>query len=238
MSRIDTVQWGADRLRVRPWRGDPQIAHVSPAPGHPPSARAVDDCVRALTAQGFASVLTAALSPVEQRVFLEHEFVVHEHLHLLRRSLASPVAAPSRPTRRARRRDRPAVLEVDRLAFNPFWRFDAAGLDDARAATPSSRFRVVDEGEIDGYAITGRAGLLSYLQRLAVRPDRQRMGIGSTLVLDALSWAHRRGATSMLVNTQEQNGSAVALYERLGFVLEPTGLDVLELPLGGHGPTA
>ena len=48
---------------------------------------------------------------------------------------------------------------------------------------------------------------------------------------DALRWATRRGARTMLVNTQEQNHPAVALYERLGFLLEPDGLDVLERDL-------
>ena len=56
-------------------------------------------------------------------------------------------------------------------------------------------------------------------------------------MVDALNWAQRRGATSMLVNTQETNTGALALYEHLGFVREADGLDVLELPLTGNGPT-
>ena len=68
-------------------------------------------------------------------------------------------------------------------------------------------------------------------------PARQRGGIGTALVIDALHWAQRRGATSMLVNTQETNSGALALYEHLGFVREADGLDVLELPLPGRGPT-
>jgi ribosomal protein S18 acetylase RimI-like enzyme len=76
---------------------------------------------------------------------------------------------------------------------------------------------------------------VSYLQRLAVHPDRQHAGIGTSLTLDALRWAQRRGATSMLVNTQEQNGAALRLYEHLGFVLEHDGLDVLERPLVDQG---
>ena len=34
-SRLDTVQWGADRLRVGPWRGDHHIAYIAPTPGRP-----------------------------------------------------------------------------------------------------------------------------------------------------------------------------------------------------------
>ncbi len=101
-----------------------------------------------------------------------------------------------------------------------------------------SRFRVIDHGRIDAYAVTGRAGSVSYLQRLAVRPGVQRQGMGTDLVLDALHWSQRHGARSMMVNTQEHNHRALALYEQLGFVRQPEGLDVLELDLDTDGPAA
>jgi len=230
------VQWGGDRLRVGPWRGDPRVAYLAVAAGPRPVEPALDECLRELSTSGYRSVLTAALNPPEQQVFRDRGFTVHEHLHLLRHRMRAPMARPA-GTSRARRRDRDAVLEVDHAAFEPFWRFDAAGLDDARRATPSSRFRVVRTPHVDGYAVTGRAGTVSYLQRLAVRPGSQRRGLGTLLVLDALAWAQRRGATSMLVNTQETNLPALALYERLGFVREADGLDVLELSLSNPGPT-
>jgi len=232
MGRLDTVQWGTDRLRVGPWRGDAQIAFIAPVPGQPPSVGAVGECLRLLAGRGFRSALTSALAPVEQDAFLDLHFTIHEHLHLLRHPLDHPVDAPRVPSRRGRRRDRAAVLDVDHRAFSPFWRFDQAGLDDAREATPSSRYRVIDDdATVGGYAVTGRAGPVSYLQRLAVHPDHQGRGLGSSLTLDALRWAQRRGAQSMLVNTQDRNQVALALYERLGFVLEQNGLDVLERPL-------
>ncbi|MGZ4705123.1 MAG: GNAT family N-acetyltransferase [Acidimicrobiales bacterium] len=259
MTRLDTAQWGPDRLRVGPWRGDHTIAYVAPTPGRPPDAASIRECVAGLRRQGYVSVLTSALSPSEQRPFLSSGFTVHEHLHLLRHPLdrsapgqpigaattalatsvtrtGAPGTVPPATTRRGRRRDREAVLEVDHLAFSPFWRFDRAGLDDARNATPVSRFRVaIRDGSVVGYAVTGRAGPISYLQRLAVHPDAQRCGIATMLVDDALHWATRRGARTMLVNTQEQNQPAVALYERLGFLLEPDGLDVLERELPEDG---
>jgi ribosomal protein S18 acetylase RimI-like enzyme len=235
MGRLDTVQWGADRLRVGPWRGDADVAYIAPIPGQPPSAGAVVECLRLLGDRGFRSVITAALSPAEQEAFLREGFTVHEHLHLLRHPLETPIGHPALATRRGRRRDRAQVLDVDHRAFSPFWRFDQAGLDDARQATPTSRYRVIGrDGRVDGYAVTGRAGPVSYLQRLAVHPDHQGHGLGTSLTTDALHWAQRRGAHSMLVNTQERNVAARTLYEGLGFVLEHHGLDVLErlLPAG------
>ncbi len=239
MSRLDTVQWGSDRLRVGPWRGDHRIAYVAPAPGQPPTIEALERCLTGLIQQGYRSVLTSALSPIEQSPFLASAFTVHEHLHLLRHDLAGEPALGAGHegnagfgSRRGRRGDRTAVLHVDHLAFDPFWRFDQTGLDDARRATPVSRFQVVViDRAVVGYAVTGRAGPISYLQRLAVDPDHQRRGIARGLVADALRWARRRGAESMLVNTQQANDGALALYRALGFVLEDQGLDVLEREL-------
>ncbi|MEO7428014.1 MAG: GNAT family N-acetyltransferase, partial [Acidimicrobiales bacterium] len=165
--------------------------------------------------------------------FLDAGFSVHERLHLLIRpvdgSLPARSAAPA--LRRGRRADRPALLDVDAAAFPPFWRLDGAALDDALTATPASRLRVVDLPDdrpgLAGYAITGRAGPRGYLQRLAVDPTQQRRGVGSTLVSDALVWLRRWGAREVLVNTQEDNAAALALYEALGFRLQPDGLMVL-----------
>src|SRR5206468_1358207 len=125
----------------------------------------------------------------------------------------------------------------DARAFDHFWRFDRAGLADARRATPSSRYRVAEGGlhggrsGVVGYAITGRAGDVGYLQRLAVDPDHHHRGIGSALVSDSLWWARRRGASVVLVNTQETNVAAQALYRHLGFDYEEHGLAVLERSL-------
>lgn len=234
MGKLEMPQWGPNQLRVGPWRADASIAQVVPAPGQTLSVASVLDLLDRLRADGYTAVLTPALADSEQTPFLDAGFEITERLHLLRRSLINPIDQPRRDVhlRRGRRRDRPKVLEVDAAAFAPFWRFDERGLLDARAATPSSRFRVVtDGGDIIGYAVTGRAGGVAYLQRLAVDPPSQGRGIGSALVLDALNWARSHGCSTILVNTQESNETAVSLYERLGFAREPAGLAVLQRAL-------
>ena len=126
------------------------------------------------------------------------------------------------------------MLAVDHLAFPPFWRFDDQAIDDAVEATPSARFRVgLDPGSDEpvGYAVTGRAGSRGYLQRLAVHPRCQRSGLGTALVADGLRWLRRWGAREVLVNTQEANAAALALYEALGFERERHGLAVLRRDL-------
>lgn len=229
MSRPDLRRYGADRLRVGPWRGDARVAYVAPAPdAPPPTTDALRRCLDELAGAGYAEVVTGALAPGEQAAFAAAGFEVRERLHLLAHDLADLPAPPPAPLRRVRRGDRAAVLAVDGRAFPPFWRLDAGGLDDAVEATPVARFRVATgDHAIVGYAICGRSGRRGYVQRLAVDPGHQGHGLGRALVVDGLRWMRRRGVTRAVVNTQHSNESALALYERLGFRRQPGGLAVL-----------
>ena len=86
-------------------------------------------------------------------------------------------------------------------------------------------------GGLIGYAITGRSGRRGYIQRLAVHPDCRGVGLGTALVTDGLRWLRRWRVRQAIVNTQFDNGRALALYERLGFARQPLGLSVLSAGL-------
>jgi ribosomal protein S18 acetylase RimI-like enzyme len=167
------------------------------------------------------------LAAADAMPFLDAGFSVRERLHLLAHAMGD-LPQPPHTTRRARKGDRAAVLELDHLSFDGFWRLDADGLTNAIEATPASRFRVIegDDGLL-AYAVTGRAAQHGYLQRLAVHPDVRRGGYGRAIVLDGLRWLRRHGATQALVNTQDDNRPALALYESCGFRELPTGLCVM-----------
>ena len=232
MTGLDVVRWGGQRLRVGPFRGDERIAYVAPLPdGQPPSTDAVRRCCELLTARGYGEVVTAALGPAESHGFLTAGFEVRERLHLLAHDLVQLPGLDEAALRRGRRTDRAAALAVDARAFEPFWRLDIDGFEEAMTATPSSRFRVAGDGRVVGYAIAGRAARRGFLQRLAVDPDAQGRGLGGALVADALRWMKRRGVDRAVVNTQERNTGAVRLYERLGFRIQPGGLAVLRAQL-------
>lgn len=223
-------------LRMVPWRGDATTAYLTPARGRP-STSSITRCLDQLREDGFRVALTAALAGPEQAPFLAAGFAVHERLHLLTRALDDLPEDPGGAgvtLRRGRRASTADVLAVDNAAFPPFWRLDESGLDEAMAATPSSRLRVAADadGLIVGYAVTGRAGARGYLQRLAVAPATQGQGLGTALVVDGLRWLRRWGAREVMVNTQVRNDRAVRLYERLGFRLEPDGLAVLHRSVG------
>ena len=228
-ANVDVIRWGRERVRTGPWRGDHDIAYLSPLPDAPlPSAVFVRRCLDQLAARGFRRVITSALSPAEQAGFLGAGFEVHERLHLLEHDLRHVARADLSALRRAGPEDHPRVLAVDGRAFPAFWRIDESSLREALNATPNSRFRVaVADGLVVGYAVTGRAGRRGFLQRLAVEPDRQRLGLGRALCIDALRWLRRWRVEQAVVNTQMGNQAALALYESLGFRREAAGLSVL-----------
>lgn len=237
MAVDDRRRGTAGVLQVSAWRGHEDIAVVTPLAGRPtPGPTRIAEAVESLGSRGVVRVLTGALHPPEVPSFLAAGFTEHERLHLLRHDLLRIPEVPE-PVRhrRARRRDRKAVLDLDRRAFDDFWTLDGAGLTDAVRATPTARFRVAADrrGPLLGYAVTGLASDRGYLQRLAVDPDHRRAGIGVSLVADCLTWLRRRGVSTAVVNTQEGNEAALALYLNTGFVREPHGLTVLALDLGG-----
>jgi ribosomal protein S18 acetylase RimI-like enzyme len=154
-------------------------------------------------------------------------FVVRGRLHLLQLDLAAAPRSSGR-TRRALRAERDEIVAVDSAAFDDFWRFDDLALREATRATPHAHTRVATVGEdIAGYGLFGHSANTGYVQRLAVAPDRQRSGIGRALLGDGLRWLQNRGATRVLVNTQEHNDRALNLYLGAGFNRLPVGLSVL-----------
>lgn len=238
MRGVDEVRRGAERLRVGAWRGDGSIAYIAPVTDRPPSAAMVRHACEILAIRGFREVLTAALAEGERAGFLAAGFERRDSLHLLAHDLRDVPSGQQPALRRGRHRDRAAALAADHQAFPSFWRLDESGFEEAMTATPSSRFRVaLVDRRVVGYAITGRSGRRGYLQRLAVEPPAQGRGLGRALVADSLDWLRRRGATEVVVNTQVQNERALQLYLRMGFRLQPSGLEVLGRTIAEHQPT-
>ncbi len=222
---------------------------------HPTSAEAVPDsmvlaAIRAVRASGHRGpITTPALTPDETPGFRQAGFSEVSTLLLYRMDLqyAEPRADGVAGIRlaklpRRRRTASPwigAALSVDHAAFRAGERFDELSIDEALHATPRRlvQFAVETAGSHDaatnrvvGYAISGRAGRRSYLQRLAVRPSHQGRGIASLLCADAIRWARSGRADVLAVNTRVDNVRAASLYERIGFQPVIGGLVVLGVP--------
>jgi ribosomal protein S18 acetylase RimI-like enzyme len=237
MARLCTIAWGAERFRVGAWHADEHVAYVTTG-GRTfrPTASGVSTLVARLRDQGFGGVVTSAMRPQDVPAFVASGFSERERLVVLRRPVAPvPLVEPGAAVRLRRRHgdDLPALLAIDHAAFEPAWQLDADGVRDALGATPRARLRLstAPDGSAVGYAICGRAGRTGYLQRLAVHPSHHHHGHGRALVLDALGWLARRRADEVLVNTQQSNHRAIALYRSLGFEPDRSELIVLERSL-------
>ncbi len=190
-------------------------------------------------AEGYRAARTGAISELRTAPYDALRFTVAQRLTLLHLDLSA--ARPGLPgtgvrLHRALETDLERLARLDQLAFPAGWGLDAEAITDAARATPRSRIRVVGSASRRipaGYAISGRAGRAAFLQRLAVDPSAQGRGIGAALVADGIAWASRWRCRTMAVNTQEDNGAALALYERAGFVARSHGLVVLEYDLAG-----
>ena len=228
MSSDHPLQWSTNGLRVRIRSNGRSSAHITPLFS---SQKLIPNQVlrslETLRAAGIQEVFTSALRAKEQRFFMNLGFKLHEELFLLGHNFDTPIAFPTRPNRRIRRSDWSTVLELDNAAFSTFWQFDTSAFVEALAATPKTRARIDITDTALGFAITGRSGRIGFLQRLAVDPAHQRLGIGRSLVADALQWSHKRFVRELLVNTQITNLAAVSLYESMGFVKKRDGLAVL-----------
>lgn len=119
------------------------------------------------------------------------------------------------------------VAELDALAFEPLWQNSVDTLQ--RAWQQAGIATVMEEnGQIIGYQISTRNPYGLHLARLAVRPDKQRQGLGARLVADLLRRALARGVGRLTVNTQDDNLASLRLYQRLGFRLSGERYPVYE----------
>ena len=141
----NALQVGSARFRVRPWQGRADIAYLAPVTTAATLGPAVLASVReSLQNQGYRSVVTSALPPSVRDCLVADGFEARCELEAMTCDLSSPLPRLPDPrwrTRKLRRTDLAQVVIVDADAFAPFWRLDAAGIQEARSVTPFSRWR-------------------------------------------------------------------------------------------------
>ena len=64
-----------------------------------------------------------------------------------------------------------------------------------------------------------------YVSDIALHPDYQRRGLGAAMMHWALAWFRQKKLDSAALTVSTDNGSAIALYRKLGFTVGETGLD-------------
>jgi [ribosomal protein S18]-alanine N-acetyltransferase len=112
--------------------------------------------------------------------------------------------------------DLPGVLAVEDAAFEPLWRYDAAGFREVKEEYPY--FVVAEDAEgIAGYQFNSVDRDVGYLVRIAVHPRAEGRGIGRRLMAEAVRYFAGRRVRRILLNTEEKNHRAHRLYEGFGF---------------------
>jgi len=120
--------------------------------------------------------------------------------------------------RRMTLEDVPAVHEIDMLSFSLPWpersfRFELT-------ENPVSRNWVAESGgRIAAMLVLWLIVDEAHIATLATHPDFRRQGIGEQLMIAALLSARAEGAARAFLEVRAGNASAMALYEKYGFVV-------------------
>lgn len=116
------------------------------------------------------------------------------------------------------------LLEVHRIeqsAFPQPWPFAAF---EQYVGQPG--FLVADAGAVVGYVVadtvTGYGRQIGHIKDLAVRRDRRREGIASTLLARAIAVLETQPITAVKLEVRESNDGARQLYRRHGFAYRRT----------------
>jgi GNAT superfamily N-acetyltransferase len=141
-----------------------------------------------------------------------------------------------RPDRSLRGPDRPTIRDIESLnrvfaeAFTD--RYSRDGLVGVRVPQLNTlvwRYALEDagdgsmvwrdaDGQMVAFNMVHRSGTEGWMGPLAVRPDRQGEGLGSTMVRTGIEWLQRQGATTIGLETMPRTVDNIGFYSRIGLV--------------------
>lgn len=140
----------------------------------------------------------------------------------MRRSIGLEQAeSPDVEVTRMRRRHLRGVMAIERQVYPRPW---SPSLFASEMSAGRTRCYLV---ALDGRNVIGYAGLISYgdeahVTTIAVDPGYQRMKIGTRLLHDLITEAHRMGAQAVSLEVRVTNWGAQRMYGRFGF--RPVGV--------------
>ena len=74
------------------------------------------------------------------------------------------------------------------------------------------------DGQLAGFNMVHRSGIEGWMGPIAVRPDRQNEGLGSTMVQAGIDWLKTQGARTIGLETMPRTVDNIGFYSRLGFM--------------------
>lgn len=78
-------------------------------------------------------------------------------------------------------------------------------------------FGAFEDGVLVGYFFSAAAAGEGELHRIAVAPEKRRLGLGDALMERFLDWLSENGAGTAFLEVRSGNDAAVSLYEKHGF---------------------
>ena len=120
------------------------------------------------------------------------------------------------------------IVSIDKEIFDPYWRSSFLTLlDTLNSCKETVLYEYQDKGRLLAYALVGITMRSSFLQRFAVHPETQGLGVGSLVLENILSDMVKKKMISMKLNTQKENFAAQKLYEKKGFSLSKESLSIM-----------
>lgn len=110
--------------------------------------------------------------------------------------------------------DLPSLVKLEKESFDNPW---SEAILDGEIVREDAHIIVSRNGDISGYAIF-RSGLdTAELFRIGVKKENRRGGIAESLMAEGEKWCRSRGNQKLLLEVNEANTPARALYIKLGF---------------------
>lgn len=216
----------------------PHIAWVRLfAAGSSPSLRQswnglFEHCLTELPPRTQTTIAALGLSPWFCRFVEESGFKLRQNIIVLEWDFILP---PERKLpagliiRSMESMDLEQVHHIDAAAFEPIWQNSSADIFMSFQSAGCCTVAELD-GKVVGYQVSTISRKHLHLTRLAVDPALQRLSIGFGIVYHLQQYCLREGFTGLTVNTQDDNHSSRALYQKCNFCLNGDAFPVYIYP--------
>jgi ribosomal protein S18 acetylase RimI-like enzyme len=154
-----------------------------------------------------------------QPILISSGFTRKQFVLMLERDSGTPIGSSLPPgvvIREMLPYDLPSVAEVDAAAFESLWQISFPLLQSAYSQATWATIAKKND-QVIGYQLSTRNPMGVHLARLAVSPEAQGNRIGLGLVADLIDQINGTGLSHLTVNTQSDNKTSLALYQRTGF---------------------
>jgi ribosomal-protein-alanine N-acetyltransferase len=182
----------------------------------------LDQCSVELRKNGAKAIYSIALQDWYRDLLEASGFLLDTRIVVLEKPLNSKMDGGTIPAGYQLVRMQPMELnevwDLDKSSFSPLWQMSHEDILTAFHVSENCTVIRNDNGELIGYQISNSLPTGGHLARIAVKPSEQGKGLGKILLADLTNRFVDMGTQRITVNTQEDNSTALGLYERNGFI--------------------